>query len=144
MFWRIPQCFSDSPCNFPSLPTWRFSGHSRIGFVMLLFCCLIQSPETPTKEPRVMNKEALPLFPWSLFLGCYTECLLLTKPVMDVRLPLSLCLGDKEGLSLYWHSHRGKHANTHLCTPQTYTHHHPQNPAYNHLQISVLNSAPFF
>lgn len=49
----------------------------------------------------VMNKEALPPFPRALFSGCYTECVLLAKPVMDVRLPLRLCLPDKEGISLH-------------------------------------------
>lgn len=47
-----------------------------------------------------MNKAALPLVAWPLFLGCYAECVLLAKPVMDVGLPLSLCLPDKEGISL--------------------------------------------
>lgn len=72
---------------------------------MPVFCCLIQSSETPTKErpprPAVMNKGALPLVPWALFPGCYTECVLLAKPVMDVGLPLSLCPPDKEGISLH-------------------------------------------
>lgn len=70
---------------------------------MLLFCGLIQSPQTPTKErpqPQMMNRAALPLGPPPLFLGCYKECVLLAKPVMDVGLPLSLCLPDKEGISL--------------------------------------------
>lgn len=75
-------------------------------------------------QPCVMNKEALPLFPWVLFPCCYTECVLLTKSVMDVGLPLCLCLPDKEGCT-HTHTHRGKHANTHSCTPQTYTHRHP-------------------
>lgn len=51
-------------------------------------------------QPQVMNKAALPLAPRALFLGCYTECVLLAEPVMDVGLPLSLCLPDKEGISL--------------------------------------------
>lgn len=96
-------------------------------------------------QPCVMNKEALPLFPWVLFPCCYTECVLLTKPVMDVGLPLSLCLPDKEGISLHCnrgHTHTGKHANTHSCTPQTYTHRHPEDPAYNDLQIFVLTPTP--
>lgn len=52
-------------------------------------------------RPAVMNKGALPLVPWALFPGCYTECVLLAKPVMDVGLPLSLCPPDKEGISLH-------------------------------------------
>lgn len=94
--------FFNFPSNFP-ISLGRFTGQSRIGFVMLVFCGLIQSPETPTKErpqPQIMNKAALPLVPWPLFLGCYTECVLLAKPVMDVGLPLRLCLLDKEGISL--------------------------------------------
>lgn len=70
---------------------------------MPVFCGLIQSPKHLQKrvpQPQVMNKAALPLVPWALFLGCYTECVLLAKPVMDVGLPLSLCLPDKEGISL--------------------------------------------
>lgn len=52
-------------------------------------------------RPAVMNKGALPPVPWALFPGCYTECVLLAKPVMDVGLPLSLCPPDKEGISLH-------------------------------------------
>lgn len=63
-------------------------------------------------QPGVMNKEALPLFPQPLFPCCYTECVLLTKPVMDVGLPLRLCLPDKEGISL----HCNKYTHTHTLT----------------------------
>lgn len=104
LWWTCLQCFSDFPSS-----RWKFTGRSRIGFVMPVFCCLIQSPWNTYKgaSPRlgVMNKQALPLFPWVLFPGCYTECVLLAKPVMDVGLPLSLCLPDKEGISLHWHTH---------------------------------------
>ncbi len=71
-------------------------------------------------QPCVMNKEALPLFPWVLFPCCYTECVLLTKPVMDVGLPLSLCLPDKEGISLHCnrgHTHRQTCKHTLMHSP---------------------------
>lgn len=71
-------------------------------------------------HPCVMNKEALPLFPWVLFPCCYTECVLLSKPVMDVGLPLCLCLPDKEGIGL--------HCNTHTqANMQTHTHALPKH-----------------
>lgn len=53
----IPMSFSNFPSNFPISLCW-FTGQSRIGFVMLVFCSLIQSPETPTKEhPQPPNNE---------------------------------------------------------------------------------------
>lgn len=36
--------------QFPSSSLWRFTGLSRIGFVMPVFCRLIQCSEAPTKE----------------------------------------------------------------------------------------------
>lgn len=89
---------------------WIFTGGSRIGFVMLVLCCLIQS----VPRPCVMNKEALPLFPRVLFPGCYTECVLLTKPVMDVGLP-SACvfLTKRASACTATHTHRQTRKHTH-------------------------------
>lgn len=70
-----------------------------------------------------MNEEALPLFPCPLSPCCYTESVLLTEAVMDVGLPLRLCLPDKE------HTH-------------THTHSVPEDPAHNDLQIFALTSTP--
>lgn len=69
---------------------WNFTGHSKVA----LPCWSSAASFFPLKHLQknipqhcLMNKEALPLFPWVLFPCCYTECVLLTKPVMVVRLP---------------------------------------------------------
>lgn len=91
-----------SPVTFPS----RCVGLLVLPDLALSRCSSAASfspTETPTKErpqPQIMNKAALPLVPRPLFLGCYKECVLLAKPVMDVGLPLSLCLLHKDGISL--------------------------------------------
>lgn len=71
-----------------------------------------KNPPNPLRPPtRPMNKAALPPFPRPLFPACYTECVLLAEPVMDVGLPLSLCPPDKD-THTHADTHRGKRANT--------------------------------
>lgn len=98
---------------------------------MALSCCSSAASFFPLKhlqrivpQPCLKNREALPLFPWALFPCCSTECVFLAKPVMGVRLPLCLCLLDKEVIGLLCHTghtHGGKLAHTRAI--QTFTHH---------------------
>lgn len=140
-----PLCITPKlPCwTLPVLPAvslWKFTGHSRTGFVMLVFCHLQKTVPPPPSQPCVMNTEALPLFPWALSPCCYTECVLLTKPVMDVGLPLCLCPPDKEASACAAAEDTQRQTCKHTLThsPNTHTHRRPEDPAHNDLQIFVV------
>ena len=121
--WTLREAFSVVSLWFPVLFS-ALCGALLVAPELALSCWCSAASFRASPRPCVMNKEALPLFPRVLFPGCYAECVLLTKPVMDVGLP-SACvfLTKRASACTTTHTHTGKHTNTH--TPQTYTQRHP-------------------